>query len=56
MECKCNIACPLNYDPVCGTDGNTYANECVMKSTACLKKKNIAVEYTGECEEGENEA
>lgn len=53
VECKCNIACFKIYDPVCGTDGKTYANKCVMKSEACVQKKDVKVDYKGECEEGE---
>ncbi|XP_068725068.1 uncharacterized protein [Montipora capricornis] len=51
VECKCRVGCFAVYEPVCGTDGNTYENECSMKSMACLQKRNITVDYTGECDQ-----
>nr|XP_061791471.1 probable pancreatic secretory proteinase inhibitor [Nerophis lumbriciformis] len=29
------IACPMNLAPVCGSDGETYANEC----TLCVQRQ-----------------
>uniref|UniRef100_A0A3P9I822 Kazal-like domain-containing protein n=1 Tax=Oryzias latipes TaxID=8090 RepID=A0A3P9I822_ORYLA len=28
-------ACPMNFAPVCGSDGNTYANESVFHPHNC---------------------
>ncbi|XP_022125837.2 serine protease inhibitor dipetalogastin [Pieris rapae] len=43
LLCPCNA----NLDPVCGTDGKTYANECVLD---CEKQQtNVEVKYQGPC-------
>ena len=49
--CKCPLDCPQNYKPVCGSDGTTYGNECLMRSTSCTDKITVTVAYTGECGE-----
>lgn len=50
-ESRCPIAsCPLYYNPVCTSDGNTYPNRCIMRGANCnlrnapapLEQRNLA--------------
>ncbi|XP_059846210.1 trypsin inhibitor ClTI-1 [Hypanus sabinus] len=42
-------ACPMNYAPVCGTDGNTYPNECVLCFQIKQRQTNIRISRRGVC-------
>ncbi|KAM9849450.1 serine protease inhibitor Kazal-type 2-like [Aulostomus maculatus] len=42
-------ACPLNYSPVCGSDGVTYPNECSLCVQRLEKNTDILVVKDGPC-------
>ena len=48
-RCECDFSCPATRTPVCGSDLQTYDNECKMNETACIAKKDISVLVRDEC-------
>ncbi|XP_053727158.1 probable pancreatic secretory proteinase inhibitor [Synchiropus splendidus] len=43
------LACPMNMAPVCGSDGNTYPNECALCVARQLNKMEILVVKEESC-------
>ncbi|XP_077989128.1 follistatin-A-like isoform X2 [Glandiceps talaboti] len=50
-RCVCSPDCSKHRHrgQVCGSDGNTYQNECQMKKAVCRQGQNISIAYYGVC-------
>ncbi|XP_005112976.1 turripeptide Lol9.1, partial [Aplysia californica] len=51
-ECRCSYVCPTEINLVCGTDGRTYSNQCLLRKQACKSRADIRVLYNGKCSPG----
>lgn len=53
--CVCKKECPNHNHTVCGSDGRTYENHCLMHRAACLKGVKITKLHKGPCIEVKKE-
>ncbi|CAL1545990.1 unnamed protein product, partial [Lymnaea stagnalis] len=48
-ECRCSFHCSTEINLVCGSDGRSYSNQCLLRKQACKSRKDIRVLYIGKC-------
>ncbi|CAH0382273.1 unnamed protein product [Bemisia tabaci] len=51
--CECPV-CSTELDPVCGSDGITYGNECKLRLESCQHHRQIRILHHGLCNSCEN--
>lgn len=47
-HCECPV-CPAEFNPVCGSDGISYGNECKLRLESCKHRRDISILYDGPC-------
>ena len=48
-HCTCWRNCSVTTEKVCGSDGITYHNECVLSAKSCLRASNVTLAHVGAC-------
>eukprot|EP00478_Filoreta_tenera_P000618 GABV01000623.1.p1 GENE.GABV01000623.1~~GABV01000623.1.p1 ORF type:complete len:366 (-),score=57.16 GABV01000623.1:13-1110(-) len=50
---SCNQVCAEIYQPVCGSNAQTYSNPCELQRAACFSRNAIRFQHEGPCEDVE---
>ncbi|CAG2108377.1 unnamed protein product [Medioppia subpectinata] len=49
-KCLCLEYCAHSYSPVCGSNGETFPNDCQLRLNSCLRGINYFVRFPNSCE------
>ena len=52
---NCNTGCTREFRPVCGSDGRTYNNACILDAENCKEGTSVKIAKQGACESNTNE-